>query len=115
MKRLAALFVTVLFALGLTGLATAEEPKKSEPAAKESTAGTKDASAAKETKAEKMEGKKDKKKDAKKDAKKDGKKDEKLEGKEGEKGDVMQKDDAQPKKPKDGAKPKKQKKESSGC
>jgi hypothetical protein len=111
MKRLAALFVTVLFALGLTGLATAEEPKKSEPAAKESTAGTKDASAAKETKAEKKEGKKDKKKDAKKD----GKKDKKLEGKEGEKGDVMQKDDAQPKKPKDGAKPKKQKKESSGC
>lgn len=63
MKRLTALFVAVLFALSLTGLASAGEPKKDEPAAKEATTMKKDNTVEKETKAGKKEGEKDKKKD----------------------------------------------------
>jgi len=58
MKRLAALFIAVLFALSLTGLASAVEPKKDAPAAKEATTMEKDNTVEKDTKAEK-EGKKD--------------------------------------------------------
>ena len=53
MKRLAALFVAVLFALSLTGLASAGEPKKDEPAVKEATTMEKDNTVKVERKPEK--------------------------------------------------------------
>jgi hypothetical protein len=61
MKRSVALFVAILFALSLSGLASAGEPKKDEPAAKEATTLKNDNTVEKETKA----GTKGKKDDAK--------------------------------------------------
>jgi hypothetical protein len=58
MKRIAALFVAVLFALSLAGSASAGEMKKDAPEAKEATTMKKDNTVEKETKAGK-EGKKD--------------------------------------------------------